>query len=290
VLKKSLPFFITGAALAANGRLDVMILGMKASHQEVGWYGAAWNIAGLTFFLNPVFGWVLMPLMSRAAERSREELTWLARRALEGTLAVTVPMMMLIVLGAPLWVGLMGDQFTQSIMPLRLQSPLFILAFITMTAGLWLTMTNQEWWVTISTVIASLVVIPSLNLVLIPYMLRELGEGGGAAATALVLVVAEVGVTISLLGRMGRAAFDGRLLGMMAKTAAVCAGVIGLHVTVFSALNPWVRLGIEAVLYIVGVLATGAVRPGEVLQVVRVARRRGNPSPEPAAAVASPMP
>ncbi len=77
---------------------------------------------------------------------------------------------------------------------------------------------------------------------------------------------------------------------MMAKTAAVCAGVIGLHVTVFSALNPWVRLGIEAVLYIVGVLATGAVRPGEVLQVVRVARRRGNPSPEPAAAVASPMP
>lgn len=291
VLKKSLPFFITGAALAANGRLDVMILGMKASDAEVGWYGAAWNIAGLTFFLNPVYGWVLMPLMSRAATRSRDELTRLARRTLEGTLAVTVPMMMLIVLGAPLWVGLMGTEFYQSVMPLRLQSPLFVLAFITMTAGLWLTMTNQEWWVTITNVIASLVVIPILNLVLIPIMGQALGPGGAATASALTLVVAEVGVTICLLGRMGTAAFDGRLLGMIAKTAAVSLAVIALHVLFFGPLNPWVRLGIEAVLYIVGVLATGAVRPGDVLQVVRVARRRGNPEPEAAApAVASPVP
>ncbi len=289
VLKKSLPFFITGAALAANGRLDVMILGMKASHAEVGWYGAAWNIAGLTFFLNPVYGWVLMPLMSRASMRSKDELTRLARRALEGTLAVTVPMMMLIVLGAPLWVGLMGAEFTQSAMPLRLQSPLFVLAFVTMTAGLWLTMTNQEWWVTITNVIGSLVVIPILNLLLIPIMGRALGQGGAASAAAVSMLVMEVGVTISLLGRMGSSAFDRRLLSMMAKTAAVCLAIIALHVTVLSALNPWLKLGIEAVLYIVGVLATGAVRPGEVLQVVRVARRRGNPEPE-AAAVVSPVP
>ena len=290
VLKKSLPFFITGAALAANGRLDVMILGMKANHQEVGWYGAAWNIAGLTFFLNPVFGWVLMPLMSRAATRSRDELTRLARRALEGTLAITVPLMMLIVLGAPMWVGLMGGEFAQSAMPLRLQSPLFVLAFVTMTAGLWLTMTNQEWWVTITNVIGSLIVIPILNLLLIPYMGQRLGPGGAAAAAALSMLVMEIGVTISLLGRMGPATFDRRLLVMVAKTAAVCVAIIALHITVLASLHPWLKLGIEAVLYIVGVLATGAVRPGEVLQVVRVARRRGGPEPEAAAAVATPTP
>lgn len=293
VLRKSLPFFITGAALAANGRLDVMILGMKASHEEVGFYGAAWNIAGLTFFLNPVFGWVLMPLASRAAERSEAELTRLIRRALEGTLAVTVPMMMLIVLGAPLWVGLMGGKFAPSTLPLRLMSPLFVLAFVTMNAGLWLTMTNREWWVTITNVIGSLLVIPLLNLVLVPFMHARLGDGGGAAGTALAILLMEVCVTISLLGRMKGAAFDARLLAMIGKTAAVCLAIVAVDQTVFAPLNPWVRLGIEAVLYVVGVLATGAVRPAEVMEVVRVARRRGQPAPEaePAPAVSvSPAP
>ncbi|WP_426756018.1 exopolysaccharide biosynthesis flippase [Myxococcus sp. Y35] len=280
VLKASLPFFITGAALAANGRLDVMILGMASSHEEVGWYGAAWNIAGLTFFLNPVFGWVLMPLASRAAERSEAELTQLTRRSMEGTLAVTVPMMMLIVLGAPLWVGLMGGEFAESAMPLRLMSPLFVLAFVTMNAGLWLTMTNREWWVTITSVVGSVVLIPLLNLLLIPLMHDALGDGGGAAGTALSMLLMEICVTVSLLGRMGPAAFDARLLAMMAKTAAICVTIAVLDQTLLAPLNPWVRLGLEAVLYIVAVLATGAVRPREVLQVVRIARRRGQPAPE----------
>ncbi|WP_240359753.1 exopolysaccharide biosynthesis flippase [Pyxidicoccus trucidator] len=286
VLKASLPFFITGAALGANGRLDVMILGMLATHEEVGFYGAAWNIAGLTFFLNPVYTWVLMPLASRAAARSEEELTRLTRRALEGTLVVTVPLMMLIVLGAPLWVGLMGGEFGASTLPLRLMSPLFVLAFITMTAGLWLTMTNREWWVTITSVVGSLLLIPALNVLLIPLMHSALGPGGGASGTALSILLMEVCVTISLFARMGRAAFDARLLALAGKTAAVCLAIAALDVTVFAPLNPWVRLGIEAVLYVVGVLATGAVRPGEVLQVVRVARRRGNPEPEAAAPAA----
>jgi O-antigen/teichoic acid export membrane protein len=290
VLKASLPFFITGAALGANGRLDVMILGMKATHEEVGFYGAAWNIAGLTFFLNPVFTWVLMPLASRAAQRSVDELTRLTRRALEGTLVITVPLMMLIVLGAPLWVGLMGGKFGPSVMALRLMSPLFVLAFITMTAGLWLTMTNREWWVTITNVTGSLVVVPVLNLVLVPVMHQTLGDGGGAAGTALSILLMEVGVTVSLFSRMGRGAFDSRLLSLVGKTAAVCLAIVVLDLTVLAPLNPWVRLGVEAVLYVVGVLATGAVRPGDVLQVVRLARRRGNPEPEAAPAVAAATP
>ncbi len=290
VLKASLPFFITGVALGANGRLDVMILGMKASHAEVGFYGAAWNIAGLTFFLNPVFGWVLMPLASRASQRSEAELTQLIRRALEATLVVTVPLMMLIVLGAPLWVGLMGGQFGPSTLALRMMSPLFVLAFVTMNAGLWLTMTNREWWVTITNVIGSLLAVPVLNLVLVPLMHQSLGDGGGAAGTALSILLMEIGVTISLLGRMGRAAFDSRLVGMLGKTVAVCLAIVALDQTVFAPLNPWVRLGIEAVLYVVGVLATGAVRPGDVLRVVRLSRRRGQPEPEAAPTLAAPAP
>jgi len=100
----------------------------------------------------------------------------------------------------------------------------------------------------------------------------------------------EVGVTISLFSRMGRVAFDSRLRSLVGKTAAVCLAIVVLHLTVLAPLNPWVRLGVEAVLYVVGVLATGAVRPGDVLQVVRLARRRGPPEPEAAPAVVASAP
>jgi hypothetical protein len=37
----------------------------------------------------------------------------------------------------------------------------------------------------------------------------------------------------------------------------------------------WPRLGLTAATYVVGVLGTGAVRPAELLQVVRMAKQRG---------------
>ncbi|WP_338872694.1 exopolysaccharide biosynthesis flippase [Myxococcus stipitatus] len=290
VLKAGLPYFLTAAALATNGRLDIMILGMLGSHEEVGWYSAAWSISNITFALNPVMGWVLLPLMSRAAARSEEEVSVIARRALEGTLAVTVPMMMLIVMGAPLWIGLLGRDYSLAVNLLRLQSPLFVLAFVTMTCGSWLTMTNREWWVTGTSIFGSLLLNPLLNLFLVPRMYAAYGHGGGAAGTALSMLLMEVAITIIMLSRMGRSAVDRRLLVMVAKTAVVCVGVVAMDRTVLAPLEDWPRLGVEAMLYVMGVLVLGAVRPGEVLAVVKLARRRGNPEPEPAPIAVAPTP
>ncbi|MCE9668350.1 flippase [Myxococcus stipitatus] len=290
VLKAGVPYFLTAAALATNGRLDIMILGMLGSHEEVGWYSAAWSISNVTFALNPVMGWVLLPLMSRAAARSEDEVSTIARRALEGTLAVTVPMMMLIVMGAPLWIGLLGKDYALAVNLLRLQSPLFVLAFVTMTCGSWLTMTNREWWVTGTSIFGSLLLNPLLNLLLVPRLHAAYGDGGGAAGTALSMLLMEVAITVIMLSRMGRAAVDRRLLVMVAKTAVVCAAVVALDQTVFAPLEAWPRLGVEAFVYVVGVLALGAVRPGEVLAVVKLARRRGAPAPEAAPVAVAPSP
>ncbi|WP_368670328.1 exopolysaccharide biosynthesis flippase [Myxococcus sp. AM011] len=290
VFKAGLPYFLTAAALATNGRLDIMILGMLGNHEEVGWYSAAWSISNVTFALNPVMGWVLLPLMSRAAARSEDEVSAIARRALEGTLAVTVPMMMLIVMGAPLWIGLLGKDYSLAVNLLRLQSPLFVLAFVTMTCGAWLTMTNREWWVTGTSIFGSLLLNPLLNLMLVPRLHAAYGDGGGAAGTAISLLLMEVVITIIMLGRMGRSAVDRRLLVMVAKTAVVCVVVVALDRTVLYSLADWPRLGVEAALYVFGVLALGAIRPGEVLAVVKLARRRGNPEPEPAVIAVVPTP
>ena len=74
-----------GLGAVAGGGLGALLAGMAAD-SEVGWYGAASSLAGLSLLLAPLIGWVLMPLLARARARSREELDELVRRSIEATL------------------------------------------------------------------------------------------------------------------------------------------------------------------------------------------------------------
>ncbi|XXF78064.1 flippase [Myxococcaceae bacterium GXIMD 01537] len=281
VLKSSLPYYITGAALAAHGRTDVTLLGILASKQEVGYYGAAWGIGGLVLLITPIFGWVLMPLMSRAAARSEEELTALVRRTLEGCLALTLPVMLATGLGAELWVELLyGPAFAPGAFALRVLAPLFVLTYTGMVSSTWLTLANQAWTVTFTSV-TGMFVNPLLNWVLIPPCLKAWGPSGGAAASALSMILTDVLVVSIMLGRMGRRSVDRRTLVMLGKTLAVCAAVVALDRLALQGLPPLARLLVDALAYVALVLVTGAVKPSEVASVVRLARnRRAPPAPE----------
>lgn len=280
VLKASLPYYITGAALAAHGRTDVTVLGLLTSKQEVGYYGAAWGIAGMVMLITPIFGWVLMPLMSRAAARSEAELTALVRRTLEACLAVTLPIMLALGLGAELWIELLyGEAFALGAFPLRILSPLFVLTYMAMVSSTWLTLANQAWTVTFTSV-TGMLVNPLLNALLVGPCLRLWGPSGGAAGSALSMVATEALVVSLMLSRMGRRSVDRRTLVMLGKTLAVCAAVLALDALLPEGLRPAPRLALEATVYVVLVLATGAVKPAEILGVVRLARRRGSPAPD----------
>ncbi len=280
VLKASLPYYVTGAALAAHGRTDVTLLGLLASKQEVGYYGAAWGIAGLVLLITPIFGWVLMPLMSRAAARSEAELTALVRRTLEGCLVVTLPVMLALGLGAELWIGLLyGEAFAAGAFALRILAPLFVLTYMAMVSSTWLTMANQAWTVTLTSVIGMLVN-PLLNWLLIVPCLRHWGPSGGAAGSAFSMLLTEALVVSIMLGRMGRRSVDRRTLVMLGKTLAVCALVVGLDTLLPSGMRQVPRLLVEATVYVVLILATGAVKPSDIAGVVRLARQRGRPAPE----------
>lgn len=280
VLSDSRAYFITGAALAAHGRTDVMLLGLLGSKEEVGFYGAAWGVAGLTMLLSPIFGWVLMPLMARAAARSEAELTALVRRSLEGCLVLTLPIMLAIGVGAETWIHLLsGDKYLPGALALRILAPLFVLTYVAMVSSTWLTMANQAWTVTLTSVIGMLVN-PLLNWLLIVPCLRHFGPAGGAVGSALSMLLTEVLVVSIMLARMGRRTVDRRTLVMLGKTLAVCAGVVALDRLLLAGMSPGPRLLVEATVYVVLVLATGAVKPSELAGVVRLARRRGRPAPE----------
>jgi O-antigen/teichoic acid export membrane protein len=285
VLVAALPFFLNDAAIATNGKVDVTLLGIIASKTEVGWYGAAWAIAGMTMMVSPLLGWVLMPMLSRAAAQSQEELTRLIRRGLEGIISFSVPVTLALALGAETWVRLMfGEVFAPAAAVLRLLAPIFVLTYVATVSGSWLMAANRPWTVT-ATSVMSMALNPVLNLLLIPPMLKELGTAGGACATALSMATCELLVTLVLLYAIGRRAFDRRNVGVVAKTLGVCAAVTALHLGLgrlgeaqgldTSGL-PFglARMVLDGLAYLCLILLTRAVRLDELVGLVRMARNR----------------
>ncbi|ATB34729.1 hypothetical protein CYFUS_000136 [Cystobacter fuscus] len=275
-LLAALPFFLNDAALATNGRVDVSLLGLVANKTEVGYYGAVWGIAGMTMLLSPILGWVLLPMMSRAAASSPEESTRILRRGLEGIVVVSVPVTLALALGAETWVRLMiGEAYLPAAPVLRLLAPIFVLTYVATVCGSWLMAAGRTWTVTRTSILAALMN-PALNLLLVPLLLERLGPAGGASATALSLAFCEVVVTIILVSAIGSRAFDARGLGVLGKTLGVCAAVTAVHLLLGRVgldardlARGLARLVVDGAIYVSLVLVTGAVRRDEVLALVR---------------------
>ncbi|WP_309896093.1 oligosaccharide flippase family protein [Archangium sp.] len=294
-LMTALPFFINEAALATNGRVDVFVLGLVANTKEVGYYGAVWGIAGLTMLLSPILGWVLLPMLSRAAASSEEEFTRILRRGLEGIVSLSVPVTLALALGAETWVHLLiGEAYLPAAPVLRLLAPIFVLTYVATVCASWLMAANRTWTVTRTSVLAAGLNL-GLNLVLIPPFLAWRGVTGGASATATSLALCEVVVTVILVSAIGSRAWDARSLAVLGKTLGACAAVTAAHLLMGrlgldSSTLPrgLARLVVDGLLYVSLILLTGAVRKDEVLGLVRLVRNRRKPpaSTEPPAAEA----
>ncbi len=92
---------------------------------------------------------------------------------------------------------------------------------------------------------------------------------------ALGLVSTESIVAGLLLYFVGRRAFDRKSVSAISKSALLCVAVSFLHVAL-AGLGAW-RLLIDAIVYAVGALATGAVEPSAVREVARMLGQRKAP-------------
>jgi O-antigen/teichoic acid export membrane protein len=271
-LKGALPFFLSDVALAASGPMGIFLLGFLTSTTEVGYYNAGWYLAGMTLMAAPVLTWVMMPLLARAAAHSEEELFRIARRALEVVSAFSIPLTLAMALGAETWIRLVyGENFVPATVVLRLQAPILALTYVAMVCASVLTARGQGWRVTRTSVV-SMVLNLTMNLTLPRLFLEWFGPVGGACASALALFACEVVAVALLLWAVGPRAFDRQSLTRIGKTLAVCAVVTGVHLALVD-FGP-VRLAIGAVLYLLLVFVTGAVRLDELQGLLRVVRQR----------------
>lgn len=268
VLLAALPFNLNTMAHTAYARVDVSILTVLTNDDlEVGWYGAASALAGLTLLVTPLIFWVLMPLFARAAARSHEELFAATRRAVELLLSVAIPASLMLALGAEVWIGLVfGPRFAPAAFALRLLAPMFVLTYVASVSAVTLMLLDRGWSVTVISLFG-LALNPALNLLLIRPVLHLLGPGGGGAGCALAISITEATVTLAMLARLGGRVFNAAALGRIGRALLVCAAVAGLH----HLLRPLgaARLLADALAYLLLATAVGALQLEQLVAFVR---------------------
>jgi O-antigen/teichoic acid export membrane protein len=269
VLVASAPFYVAAVAGALYAKIDVSIMGMLMPDREVGFYSSAANISSVAMLMAPLMGWVLMPQLSRAAARSREDLGVMFRRSIEWVLIVAVPVSMMLALGADQIVPhVFGAKFLPAIGSLRVLSPIFVAVYVAMLASTYLNLTDRSWRVTLLTM-GSLALNALLNVILIRPASRWLGEGGAGIGAAAISMTSELLVAAVMLGMIGRPAWDRRNIAACVKSLAACALVSLAHVAM-RPLGP-ARLAADLALYLALIVVTGAVHLRELLSVVRSA-------------------
>jgi O-antigen/teichoic acid export membrane protein len=272
VLVASAPFYIAGISTTIYNKIDVSILSLRANDHEVGWYGAASALAGLTLLLTPLISWVMMPLFARAAAVSESELVSMVRRALELILTLTIPVALIMALGAELWIGIVfGAEFAPSALALRVLAPVFVVMYVSIVCWCALTMLNRTWALT-AIFASGIVVSPLLNTLLIERGMAAFGPGGGGAACATAMLGTELWVVTPMLLMMGRRVADTRLLKMLGKSALGVALTVTFDVITRPHLG-LLRLPLDAVLYAAFVLGTRAVNVAEIVEWTKMALR-----------------
>ena len=278
MLLSSLPYYVAAIATTAYGKLDVTLLEFTAGSKEVGLYGAASTLAGLTLLITPIIGWVLMPMLARAAERSRAELYEHVCRSMELVLTAAIPASLIINLGAEVWISIVfGTPYAHAATALRVLSTMFVLTYVAIIYAITLIMIERAWTLTWISV-AGLVVNGGLNLLFVRYSIAMLGEGGGGTGCATAMLGTEIFVSACMAVAIGRDAFDRRSVSTVGRSLLVYGIVVVAHV-LLRPLGPG-RLAIDGALYLVLAVAFGAIRPREILSTVRQALRRA-PGAEP---------
>jgi O-antigen/teichoic acid export membrane protein len=271
MLISSLPYYATLFATTAYGKLDVSLLDFLGTNEEVGWYGAASAVAGLTLLITPLIGWVLTPMYARAASRSSEELFEQIRRTMELILIVAIPASLMLNLGAETWISVIfGARFLPAASALRVLATMFVLTYVAIVYAQALVMQERAWALA-KISIAGLFVNVGLNLFLIRRTMAYFGRGGGGTGCALAMLGTEIFVTSIMFWLVGKGAFDRRSVSSIGKSLAAYAVVSFVH-AMLAFLGP-ARLVIDGVLYATVVLWTGAVRPTEMVRVIRDSRR-----------------
>jgi O-antigen/teichoic acid export membrane protein len=273
VLRVAFPFYIANVAVSLGSSIDVVVLGKVVSKTspEVGWYGAARQIAQLSALLSPIMSGVLIPMMSRAKARNVDDFYRILRRGFEAVIVVSIPLTLILALGAEFWIHItIKDKFLPSADSLRWLAPTFVFAYANVLLWLALMILDRSWTITIVS-IAGLVLLPVLIVVAVP-ITQGRGPGGAGMGVAMALSARELVIVLVFLAFLRDKALDRRGFMSLIKSLAICVVVTIAH-HFMEALGP-LRLAVDAALYGVLALVLGVIAPRDIKAVLQMVKDR----------------
>jgi O-antigen/teichoic acid export membrane protein len=92
VLASGFPFFVSGAAVAFHGRVDMLILSHMSNLTVTGWYNVAYSIVVIPIFIPSIIVGAFYPALSQAARNDLAAMARLTRRCLQLVLLGTLPL------------------------------------------------------------------------------------------------------------------------------------------------------------------------------------------------------
>ena len=257
-------------AVAVEPYINANILYKMATPAVVGWYGAAWNIAGTLLAPVTILAATMYPRLSTAADDITE-----FRRAFDVSFR---PLFLLAVLGAvgtylfaDVAVGLIYSlqKFGPAADNLRAFAPVLMLMYVDVFLGTAILAAGKATWLA-GTKVAAVVVTTALVFILVPVCQSRFANGGLGLMFAMT-----IGEALMLIagGILLREAVGGRTVG------DVCRGLFAGAATVLAmrllpALSPF--LGIPLCVLIFGALAllVGVLKRSDVELVVASLRKR----------------
>jgi O-antigen/teichoic acid export membrane protein len=297
VLWAAFPFMVNSISLIYS-KLDVNMMSFwHVNSRELGWYGSAVQISGFTLMLMPLLGGAVVPLFSRAAARSQEDLDRVGARTMSTVLTFALAGGFAMALASELAVRLTaGVDFLPSVPALMILCANFAATYVAVICSYFVWAKKGPWFVTGVSALG-LVVNPVFNILFIR-PLAEYGAGWAGTGAALATVCTELFVIAILLLQVGRNLFDAGVRSMLLRTTLVMLLVGVLHMQLrplVDAPPAWlgaphgipvlaVRLLIEAAAYVVLAVVTRAINIKETLEFARSAMRTRHERQEPKAA------
>lgn len=198
-LKESVPYFLNSVFGVIYYRIDTVMLSFMTPERVVGWYGASYRFFETMMFIPSIFTIAVFPIMSRLYGENSSSLGRPLQKSLDFIFLTGVPMS---VAAFALSHDIIGffygtEGYAPSVLLLKVFSAGIMLFYIDIMLGTVLLASDKQKELTVNAFVAIFVNV-GLNLLLIPYTERHLGNGGIGSA------VATLGTELFVMGAMLR--------------------------------------------------------------------------------------
>jgi O-antigen/teichoic acid export membrane protein len=258
MLQASFPYLLLTGFAVAYSQIDVVIISLLVSEQQIGWYSAALRLTGTFVFVPTVFMTALLPASSRMHQNAPEDLRKLVSKSFDLLLLACIPIGLgVMVIANPLVVFLYGADFAKGGTILALMGIVVIFFSINMLVGqFFISSDRQRVWVVVMAA-AAIITVP-LDLVLVPWC--QSAFGNGAFGGALSYLVTEGGMVVFGLIMLpkGILSWKNGRFALRATIAGLAMAAVVWQLRNFYIVVP---IGVGGVVYLAGILALRLIPP-----------------------------